>query len=201
MLILNNRLNTCSPSKQSDPLMGKFLQDTGIRKFKKKQIIYQEGNNPQQLYLVKKGIVKTVKCYREKKELITGIYGEGDYFGYVALLENSVYKDVAVALEYAELATVPKDEFEMIMETDWQIARKFITLLAKDIADKEQLMLCLAYDSLRKKVAVALITLSQKYKGGIKITRENLASMAGTALESLIRTFGDFKQEKMIEII
>jgi CRP-like cAMP-binding protein len=189
------------PAKQSDRLSALFSQCTKFQKFNKKQIIYQEGYHPQLLFQINKGIVKTFKCNGERRELITGIYGEGDYLGYVALLENSVYKDVAVALEYTELAVVPKDAFEMLIETDWQIARKFIKLLAKDITEKEELLLGLAYNSLRKKVAVALISLSQKiYKEGIKLRRDNLAAIAGTATESLIRTLGEFKQEKLIEI-
>ena len=200
MHIFDNVSRTNHRSKQVDQLTALFNEETNIIKIKKKKVIYQEGNHPLQLFMIKKGIVKTVKCNGERKELITGIYGEGDYFGYVALLENSVYKDVAIALENTELGVVPKDAFKKIMETDWQIARKFITLLAKDIADKEQLLLGLAYNSLRKKVAVALISLSRVYKEGIKLRRDNLAAIAGTATESLIRTLGEFKQEKLIEI-
>jgi CRP/FNR family transcriptional regulator, cyclic AMP receptor protein len=63
----------------------------------------------------------------------------------------------------------------------------------------------LAYNSLRKKVADALMSLQRKYKTGdaafsISISRENLASIAGTATESLIRTLGDFRSEKLIDI-
>jgi CRP/FNR family cyclic AMP-dependent transcriptional regulator len=64
----------------------------------------------------------------------------------------------------------------------------------------------MAYNSLRKKVAEALMILNRKYNPSDKdnfpmdITRENLASIAGTATESLIRTLGDFKNEKLIEI-
>jgi len=185
---------------QTDRLTTLFTLNTNVNKYKKKQLIYGEGNHPIQLFFIKKGIVKTYKCNSEGKELITGIYGEGEYLGYVALLEETVYKDMAVAVEYAELAVIPKDEFEGLMETDWQIARKFINLLAKDITEKEQLLLGLAYNSLRKKVAEALILLSRKYKDAIKISRDNLAAIAGTATESLIRTLGEFRQEKLIEI-
>ena len=63
----------------------------------------------------------------------------------------------------------------------------------------------MAYNSLRKKVADALITLQKKYKTNqenfvIDISRENLASIAGTATESLIRTLSDFKAEKLVDI-
>lgn len=183
-----------------DRLTTLFTLNTNVNKYKKKQVIYAEGNHPVQLFYIKKGIVKTYKCNSEGKELITGIYSEGEYLGYVALLEETVYKDIAVAVEYAELAVIPKDEFESMMETDWQVARKFINLLAKDITEKEQLLIGLAYNSLRKKVAEALILLSRKYKDAIKISRDNLAAIAGTATESLIRTLGEFRHEKLIDI-
>ncbi|MBO9204956.1 MULTISPECIES: Crp/Fnr family transcriptional regulator [Niastella] len=200
MPIFDTGTATYSRKVQSDRLTTLFNLNTNVNKYKKKEVIYAEGNHPVQLYFIKKGIVKTYKCNSEGKELITGIYGEGEYLGYVALLEETVYKDIAVAVEYAELAVIPKDEFEGMMETDWQVARKFINLLAKDIAEKEQLLLGLAYNSLRKKVAEALILLSRKYKDAIKISRDNLAAIAGTATESLIRTLGEFRQEKLIDI-
>lgn len=84
--------------------------------------------------------------------------------------------------------------------------QKFIRLLAKNVAEKEEQLLGLAYNSLRKRVADALMTLQQKYKKAnnekfsIQISREDLANIAGTATESLIRTLSDFKSEKLIEI-
>lgn len=198
--IFENGTTTFARKTLPDKLASLFAMNTNVNKYKKKQVIYAEGNHPVQLFYIKKGIVKTFKCNSEGKELITGIYGEGEYLGYVALLEETVYKDIAVAVEYAELAVIPKDEFEGMMETDWQIARKFINLLAKDITDKEQLLIGLAYNSLRKKVAEALILLSGKYKDAIKISRDNLAAIAGTATESLIRTLGEFRHEKLIDI-
>lgn len=200
MPIFESGTTTFARKYQNDRLTTLFNLNTNVNKYKKKEVIYAEGNHPVQLFYIKKGIIKTYKCNTEGKELITGIYGEGEYLGYVALLEETVYKDIAVAVEYAELAVIPKDEFEGMMETDWQVARKFINLLAKDITDKEQLLLGLAYNSLRKKVAEALILLSRKYKDAIKISRDNLAAIAGTATESLIRTLGEFRQEKLIEI-
>jgi CRP-like cAMP-binding protein len=187
-------------SKQADPLSVLFTQHKIFKKYKKKQVIYSEGTLPSYIFLIKKGFVKTFKCNGEGKQLITGIYGEGEYIGYVALFENTEYKDMAVAVEYAELAMAPKDVFEQMMKSDWEMARTFIKLLAKGLSDKEQLLLGLAYNSLRKKVAEALILLSHKYKDAISISRNNLAAIAGTATESLIRTLGEFRQEKLIEI-
>ena len=83
---------------------------------------------------------------------------------------------------------------------------QFIKLLAKNITEKEEQLLGLAYNSLRKRVADALMTLQNKYHSSkkenfsIHISREDLANIAGTATESLIRTLSDFKSEKLIDI-
>ncbi|HJY22538.1 MAG TPA: response regulator, partial [Hanamia sp.] len=64
-----------------------LAEDRNINKYKKKQIIYSEGNHPNRLYYVLKGKVKTYKSNDNGKELITEIYSTGDFFGYVAMLE------------------------------------------------------------------------------------------------------------------
>jgi CRP-like cAMP-binding protein len=93
------------------------------------------------------------------------------------------------------------------MNTNPDVTHKFIQLLAKNITEKQKQLLNLAYNSLRKKVADALITLMEKYGRKlndhytIDISRENLATIAGTATESLIRTLSDFKNEKLLEIM
>jgi CRP-like cAMP-binding protein len=86
------------------------------------------------------------------------------------------------------------------------VAQRIIRLLAKNITEKENQLLGLAYNSLRKRVAEALLTLMKKYKPAaaekfsIHISREDLANIAATATESLIRTLSDFRSEKLIDI-
>lgn len=171
-----------------------------IHKYKRKQIIYVEGNRPARLYYIKKGKIKTYKTNEEGKELIVGIYGEGDFLGYVALLEGTVYKERAETMENTELAIIPKDEFDALINTRREVVSRFMTMMAKNITEKEQLLLGLAYNSLRKKVADALITVNKKYKTSINLSRENLAAIAGTATASMIRTLSEFKSEKLIDI-
>jgi CRP/FNR family transcriptional regulator, cyclic AMP receptor protein len=183
-----------------------FTEDRNINVYKKKQIIYSQGNHPNMLYYVVSGKVKTFKIHEDGKELVTDLYSTGDFLGYIALLEETVYKDTAEALEETKLAIIPKEDFEELVNRNADVAKKFIKLLAKNVTDKEDHLLGLAYNSLRKKVAEALIMLQKKYNVDneeiftIDISRENLASIAGTATESLIRTLSDFRNEKLIEI-
>ena len=181
-------------------LLESLTADRNINKYKKKQIIYSEGNRPSRLYYVLKGKIKTYKTNEDGKELVVGLYNEGDFLGYVSLLQGTSYHEMAEAIEETELAVIPKEDFEELVNSNLEVARKFIGMLAKNVTDKEDQLLKLAYNSLRKKVADTLITLQKKYNSTIDISRDNLAAIAGTATESMIRTLGDFKTEKLIDI-
>jgi CRP/FNR family transcriptional regulator, cyclic AMP receptor protein len=184
-----------------------LTEDRNVNIYKKKQIIYSEGNHPNRLYYIISGKVKTYKLNDNGKELAMDLFTDGDFLGHVALLEKKVYKDSAVALEDSEIAIIPREDFEELMSTSKEVSQKFVQVLAKNITEKEEHLLAIAYNSLRKKVAEALLLVQSKYKTKslenlpIHINRENLAAVAGTATESLIRTLSDFKNEKLIEIV
>jgi len=183
-----------------------LAQKSDTNTYRKKEIIFSEGNHPRSLFYVISGKVKTYKTNDAGKELVTELYAAGDFMGFVPLLENTVYKDNAEALEPTELATIAKEDFQDLLNTNPEVSKQLVRLLAKNVSTKEDMLIALAYNSLRKKVAESLIMLQSKYqqaheeKFSIDISRENLASIAGTATESLIRTLSDFKNEKLIEI-
>lgn len=200
------RLAALGQAGGSKNVLNALVEGRNINKYKKKQAIYTEGNHPSRLMYIVSGKVKTYKRNDDGKELVTDLYSQGDFLGYIALLEGATYKETAEAMDNCEIAVVPREDFEELLHNNREVAGSFIKLLAKNVADKEQQLLGLAYNSLRKKVAEALIALKNKYGGSsdtpfsIDISRENLASVAGTATESLIRTLSDFKSEKLIDI-
>jgi DNA-binding response OmpR family regulator len=182
-----------------------LAEDRSVNKYKKKEIIYSEGNHPNRLYYVLKGKVKTYKSNDNGKELVTELFSAGDFLGYVAMLQASVYKDSAAALEETELAVIPREEFDTLINNNKEVAQKFIRLLAKNISERENQLVNIAYNSLRRKVADALLMLYKKYHdspdvSAFVISRGSLATIAGTAKESLIRTLSDFRNEKLIDI-
>ncbi|MEV4884018.1 response regulator [Chitinophaga ginsengisegetis] len=183
-----------------------LAEGRNIDKFKKKQAIYTEGNHPTRLFYLQRGKIKTIKTNDLGKELVIDLFTAGDFIGYTALLEGGVYKETAIAMEESEVAMIPLNDFEELIHNNHEIAVQLIRMLAKNVAAKEQQLLGLAYNSLRKKVADALISLHNKYNPQkeqpfiINVSRENLATIAGTATESLIRTLSDFRDEKLIDI-
>jgi DNA-binding response OmpR family regulator len=173
--------------------------------YKKKEIVYAEGQRPKAVYFIKSGKVKIYKTNEDGKELITAIYSTGDFFGYTYILEEINYKENAQVLEDAELMLIPKEDFITLISGDAQVAKQFIKMITRNVLDKEETLLNLAYNSLRKKVAYQLIQVFDKFKdekanNTVIISRENLAQTAGIATESLIRTLSDFKSEKLIDL-
>jgi CRP/FNR family cyclic AMP-dependent transcriptional regulator len=181
-------------------------KDRNTHHYKKKQNIYAAGNRPDYIYYLLHGKVKAYKRNDDGKELIIGLYNEGDFLGYTALLEGGNYQENAEAMEDTLLAVIPHQDFQQLISSNPEVLGKFIQLLSREMAEKEQQLIGLAYNSLRKKVAEALIMLDRKYNTSgnknftIDISRENLAAVAGVAKESLIRTLGDFRDESLIAL-
>lgn len=183
-------------------LMSNLADQFDVESYRKKQTLYQEGKRPKYLYYLSKGKVKGFKVHPDGKEYITDLFSPGDFMGYTALIEDKNYDDSALVLEDAEIMQIPKEDFLQMIYSDINIAAKFIRIITQNVKDKEERLLNLAYSSLRKRVARALVDIHEKFGGDkpIEISREDIAQYVGTATESLIRTLSDFKAEKLIEI-
>lgn len=185
----------------------KFTEDKKVKTYRKKENIYREGDYPRGMYYINKGKIKVYKIHDFGKELITSLLKEGDFFGYTSLLEEKDYTENAQVLEDAEITFIPREEFFNLVYNHQAVAKKFLHILTKSVTEQQHHLLELAYSSVRKRVAEALLLLQKKYKdsGGqepfsISVSREDLANIVGTATESLIRTLSDFKDEKLVEI-
>ena len=173
--------------------------------YTKKQVLYQEGKRPRLLYYMVKGKVKGFRTHEDGKEYITDLFSEGDFIGYSPIIEDKNYDDSAIVLEDADILQLPREDFQKMIYNDIAVATKFIHLITHNVIEKEERLLNLAYSSLRKRVARALVDIHAKFNAGkpskrIEISREDIAQYVGTATESLIRTLSDFKSEQLIEI-
>lgn len=180
----------------------KIIAERKTRQFKKNQVIYYEGDKGNGLFLVLSGRVKTVKLAEDGRELMTGMFSADSYLGIQALLANEPFNDTATALEDSALCLIPKDSLEKLLNLYPNVGKEFIKLLANDIREKEEQLLQLAYNSVRKRLADAILRLNKQPGNNndeFKITREDLASMAGMATETVSRTLSDFKDEGLID--
>jgi CRP-like cAMP-binding protein/ActR/RegA family two-component response regulator len=197
-----DRLSTLVSKNSGLAELKKIIQERKSRQFKKNQVVYYEGDKGNGLYLVINGKIKTIKLAEDGRELMTGIYSDDEYLGVNSILLNDVYTDTATALEDSLVCLIPKEHIEQLLNLYPEVGREFIKLLANDIREKEEQLLQLAYHSVRKRMAEAMIRLHRqqgKNEEGFKISREDLAAMAGMATETVSRTLSDFKDEGLID--
>lgn len=183
----------------------KLALDKEVRTYKTKDVIYNEGAEARWLYYVVSGSVKCVQINDFGKELITHVFSQGDFFGYFPILKEAPHIDSAIALKETKIRLIPANDFKLMLFNNRDFAAQFIKLLANDAEDTEQKLIELAYSSVRRKVANALLSFAEsndndKGQPVLSVSRDNLASAAGTAKETLIRTLSDFKAEGLLEI-
>ena len=193
-------LNEFLKSAKGFEHLKKLSEKSETRILKKKDDVYIEGSYPKGIFFINKGKIKTHRSNDQGKEFITGLYKDGDFFGYLDLLNEGKYSDTATALEDSEVCIISKDDFYSLIYKNAEVSRKFIKMISDNLQEKELQLVKLAYNSVRKRVSEALITLHDRYKKAnetqfsMSISREDLANLAGTATETTIRTLSDFKE-------
>jgi len=183
----------------------KLSQEQKTQTLKKKAILFEEGDYPRYVYFVNSGKIKLFKTNEDGKEYIITILTAGDFLGYIDLIKDSNYSESAAALEESEVSMIPRKDFMALLNANRDVSSKLIQMLADNISEKEEQLLQLAYNSVRKRVADALLLLYDRYKEEgkettISILRDDLAHIVGTAKESVIRMLSDFKDEDLISI-
>jgi CheY-like chemotaxis protein len=182
-----------------------FFDDNGtIFNYRKDDIIYKEGHNSNFIYLITKGVVKCHKFDQQGKELTTALYKEDDLFGYTSFLKNIPYQETSTAIKDTEIVGIIKSDLKNILDSNHKLTLELIQLLTDNLEGVKDQLLQMAYSSVNKKTATTILKFAEKLnlkpEDPIKISRNDLASVAGIATETLIRTLSNFKKQGLIEV-
>lgn len=168
--------------------------------YKHKEQIFKTGDYTHFLFFVEKGRVKTFRFNEEGKELISNIYDEGVFFGYKPIIENRTYLETAEALEDSKIKRIPKEKFISLIQENKDALSKLVEIISRNLTNKEQELMHMAYDSVRKRVALKLKELiPDDSDNSVSITRSDLAAMVGTTSETLVRTLTELRDLQIIE--
>ncbi|WP_179352724.1 response regulator [Winogradskyella vidalii] len=180
-----------------------FFSDNGARfNVKKDTKIYREAEHSNYIYLINKGAVKCFQIDKQGKELITGLYKEDDLFGYTSFTNNIPHKETATTIENTELTGISTRQFNEILNQNPKITLELVQLLSNDLILVKDQLLEMAYGTVNKKTAATILKFAEKINrkpnDPINISRSDLASVAGIATETLIRTLASFKKQGII---
>lgn len=180
------------------------LKNFATKRYTAGSYVYQPGEAATNLYLIKNGVVKTFQIDDSGKELITGLHKVDSFFGNLIFKKPVEYKEFAAALEDVEIHCIPKQEVQSFLEDNHHVLYDIIDLLDENLEDTKHQLLDMAYSSVQRKTAQTILLFTERLKRNklsqIRISRSDLAAVAGIASESLIRTLSKFKKEGILEI-
>jgi CRP-like cAMP-binding protein len=187
----------------------KIIDEAGtIIKFKKNDVIYNEGSNPRGVYLIINGMVKVNQINTDGREQILFFLSSGELFGYRPLLSNDKHPMSAVCIENCEIKFIDAASFMKIVESSITLTRLLLTRISHEFTILVNLINIFAQKGIRGRLAFALLVLNEKYKSpnskihasNIKMSRTNIAAYIGSSIDVVSRNLKHLSEIKVIRV-
>lgn len=175
-------------------------------KHKKKETIFSEGDPPEWFYIVKSGKVKITKLSHEGKEIILEVISPYDIFGGVAVIRGFSYPANAVAMEDVEVLKISRKNLMRLVDRFPNLMYCMALQLGDRMKSSYDSLKNIALERVEARIAALLLKLSGKVGVEIRegllidmrLTKQDVADMVGTTVETSIRTFSKFKKQGLV---
>lgn len=176
------------------------------RLVKKGEIIFEEGENVNGIFCVKDGVCKLTKLSPNGKDHIVKLVTKGELLGQRSMISDEPVNLSAVALDDMQVCFIPKSEIMGFFDKNNQFSMNVMKTICGDLKESDSQMVNMAQKTVKERLAETLLYLQDTFGKNedhtlkIQLTRDELASMIGTATESCIRLLSDFNKSGLIEI-
>jgi CRP-like cAMP-binding protein len=175
--------------------------------YKKGEIIFREGGVPSGIFYITEGKVKKYKVDKDGREQIIYVANTGELLGYHAVLGEDRYPDSAAALEQSTISFIPREDFLASLQQSKVLGKRLLKTLSHEFAVLANSLSLFAQKSVRERLALQLIVLREKYKVNfqagmpveINMSRDDLASLVGTARENVVRILSELKEKGIVQ--
>jgi CRP-like cAMP-binding protein len=176
------------------------------RTIKKGEVIFEEGENVNGIFCIKDGVCKLTKLSPNGKDHIVKLVTKGELLGQRSMISEEPVNLSAVALEDMEVCFIPKTEVMGFFDKNNQFSMNVMKTICGDLKEADHHMVNLAQKTVKERLAETLLYLHDTFGKNednslkVQLSRDELASMIGTATESCIRLLSDFKKLGLIEL-
>lgn len=195
----------------------KGLTDAELRKIKaimqeenynKNEMIFIEGTEANNFYIVLTGLVKVFKTDEQGREKTLCLLSNKDFFGEMSLLDNNSRSASVQAIDQTKVFKISRDEFKKLVTDYPNISLKIIATLSQRLRNSNQQIQNLTFKKVKGRLIDNLKQLAQKYgieqSNGVlinkKITHQELANLVGTTRATITKLLGEFSEDEKIEI-
>jgi CRP-like cAMP-binding protein len=178
-----------------------------VQQYDRGDVIFREGGYPSGVFSILKGMVKKYKLDGGGREQIIYVAVSGELIGYHAVLSEDRYPDSAAALQESTIAFIAKEDFLYAVNRSDTLSKRLLKTLSHEFSVLINNLTLFAKRSVRERLALHLVVLREKSKVDfepgelveIDWSRDDLASLVGTARENVVRILSEFKEEGMLE--
>jgi CRP/FNR family transcriptional regulator len=177
------------------------------RRCRSREYVFHEGEPAQWLYLVRSGRVRIVHHSHSGKDVVLELLGPGEIFGGVAVIEKRPYPASAQAIEAGTVVQIPADVAIGLAGRHPSVVREMALLIGRRLRAAHDSVKSLAVDPVEARLAATLLRLSDRE--GVRtergaelpfhLTRQALADMSGTTVETAIRVVSRWLRDRLVE--
>jgi len=180
-----------------------------VKRFRKNEIILQEEDTNEYMYIILDGKVKVVQTTEDGKEILLAIHQAGDSFGEMSLIDGKTSPATVMATENSTAAIVSKKDFYSIIETQKKVLNNLLLLLCSRYRESWEKIQMLNYKNASHRVKILFLMLSDKYgektpEGitlNIKLTHQEIAEMTGMTRETVTRVIDKWQRDGEINVL
>ncbi|MGC8795438.1 MAG: Crp/Fnr family transcriptional regulator [Thermodesulfovibrio sp.] len=177
-----------------------------IQSFKRRQVIFHEGDKPEWFYILLKGKVKISKCSADGREIVLEIIDAPDFFGALAVIKEFPYPATAIAIEDCEVWKIGRDIFLEVSNKYPRFNNQILHHITMRLKAGVETLKNLALEDVLSRIVYQIFKLITKYGKKVsegvlidlKLTKQEIAEMAGTTTETAIRVISRLKKEGYI---
>ena len=165
------------------------------------KFVFWEGDTPDWFYIIAEGRIKVLKNSSQGKEFIIAFFGPGEMFGEVAVLEDKPYPASSQAVTETTVLGIRRKDFLSFLADRPQVALRIINVLSGRLRDAQGRLIDLAGERVEQRLAKTLLMLYTKLGASLPFTRQEIADMTGTTIETAIRLMTRLKERGIIRSV
>jgi CRP-like cAMP-binding protein len=191
----------------TDEEIGEIAARFTSHDFRKDETIFMEGDPSEWFYMVAEGRVKVVKHSIKGKDIILEMISPGDVFGGVAVLDKRPFPASAEAMENIKVIRISRKDLFAVMESHPALSLAIVSYFSDRLRNAHETLRDIATERVEIRIASLLLKLAEKVgtevegfkKLDFPLTRQEIAEMVGTTVETAIRTMSKFQKEGMVK--
>tara|TARA_B100000446_G_C10526030_1_gene332046 strand:+ start:680 stop:1357 length:678 start_codon:yes stop_codon:yes gene_type:complete len=171
---------------------------------KKGDTIFEEGDTLNGIYCIRDGVCKMTKLSENGKDQVVKLALKGGMIGQRSLVSGEPSNLTATAVNDMQVCFVPRSEIIQDLQKNPDFSMDVLKNMAKDLKNSDDQLVDMAQKTVKQRLANTLVYIHQKFGSDengflvLTLSREDYASIVGTATESAIRILSQFKKQGLI---